>query len=123
MIVWVAVLGPFHTLVSKDLTYGEIRSAFANAFSKLESIMSAENLFGAALSIAEEMPHDQNSTTPEVIEKIREHWSASSNQLKIELSSLTCSAFKKAKTKFDIDWEIMGSLPIGLDVILPWTNR
>ena len=89
----------------------------------LQSIIQANNSFEVALTIAERMRHEQYSTTPDAVAKIREHWSACSDDLKRDINSLTRSAFKTCQTKLSKDWLIIDKLPIGLDVILPWTNR
>ena len=123
VLVWVAVISPFHSQVLKELTYGEIRRTFEEALNSLQSIIQAENSFEVALSIAEEMRHEQHSTTPDAVAQIREHWSVCSDVLKGDINSLTRSAFKKCQTKLSNDWLIIDKLPIGLDVILPWTNR
>ena len=123
LLVWTCLIGPFNTTVSKDLPYGEIKAAYETAFSTLRRLLSAECCFSEALELAKALPHSSNSTTPEALVKLEQHWSHAGPRNKAATNVVLRLAFEKSDWKLSKDWDIMRALPVDLDCILPWTNR
>ena len=123
VLVWSCLIGPFHTSVSKDISYGEIKSAYDTAFKALTRILNADCSFSEALELAKTLPHSSNSSTPEALEELEQHWSRAGPRNRASTNSVLRSALENSKWKLTKDWEIMQALPVDLDCILPWTNR
>ena len=100
VIVWVAVIGPFHTIVSKNVTYGEVKRCFTVSYAKMNAIKYADCSFTRAMSTAESMPHNNDFINKTLVE-----------------------AVDKCYKKLETDWEVMSNLPIPLNTRLPWDNR
>ena len=123
VLVWTCVAGPFHTIVSKDISYGEIREAYESAFRTLDQVLNADCSVSEALKFAKTVPHASDSTTPEAVVRIEQHWSRAGSQNKASTNMVLRTALESAKVKLSKDWDIMRALPIDLDCRLPWTNR
>ena len=131
VLVWSCLIGPFHSSVSKDIPYGQIKSTYETAFNALSRILNADCSFSEALEMAKSLPHSSNSSTPEALEELEQYWSragprnrASTNSvLRKALSGSSDPECKGLEWKLRKDWEIMRALPVDLDCILPWTNR
>ena len=123
VLVWTCLAGPFHTTVSKDISYGEIREAYETAFRTLDRVLNADCSVSEALEFAKTVPHTSDSSTPEAIVKIEQHWSRAGPRNKASTNSVLRSALESAKIKLSKDWDIMSNLPVESDCHLPWTNR
>ena len=123
VLVWSSVIGPFHTSVSKDISYGEIKLAYETAFNTMTRINDADCSFSAALELAKTHPHSSNSSTPEALDELDQHWSRAGPRNRASTNSVLTTAIKNCKWKLNKDWEIMRALPVDNDCILPWTNR
>ena len=123
VIVWVAVTGPFHTIVSKNVTYGEVKRCFTVAFATINAIKYADCSFTRAMSTAESMPHNNDSMTPESLAQINYHWQEASVTMKKVINKTLVEAVDKCYKKLETDWEVMSNLPIPLNTRLPWDNR
>ena len=123
LLVWCCLIGPFNTTVSKDIPYGLIKGAYETAFSTLRRLLSAECSFSEALELAKTLPHSSNSTTPDALVKLEQHWSATGPRNKASTNAVLRLALEKSEWKLNKDWDIMRALPVELDCTLPWTNR
>ena len=123
VLVWSCLVGPFHTSVSKDIPYGEIKTAYDTAFNALTRILNADCSFSEALELAKTLPHSSTSSTPEALEELEQHWSRAGPRNRASTNSVLRLALENSRWKLSKDWEIMRALPVDLDCILPWTNR
>ena len=123
LLVWTCLIGPFNTIVSKDIPYSDIKAAYENSFSTLRRLLSAECCFSEALELAKTLPHSSNSTTPDALVKLEEHWSQAGPRNKAATNAVLRLALEKSEWKLSKDWDIMRALPVDLNCILPWTNR
>ena len=123
VLVWTCLVGPFHTTVSKDVSYGEIRMAYDTAFTTLRRILNTDCSVSEALEYAKTIPHCSDSATPDALVKIEQVWSQAGPQNKASTNLVLRSALEKAKIKLSKDWITMSALPVSLDCTLPWTNR
>ena len=123
VLVWSCLIGPFHTSVSKDIPYGEIKLAYETAFNTMMRITNTDCSFSAALELAKTLPHSSNSSTPEALDELEQHWSRAGPRNRASTNSVLSTALENCKWKLTKDWDIMRDLPVDLDCILPWTNR
>ena len=123
VLVWSCLIGPFHTTVSKDIPYGDIKMAYETAFTTMTRLLNAECSFSEALEMAKALPHSSNSATPEALVELERHWSQAGPRNKTSSNLVLRTALENGKWKLSRDWEIMRDLPVDLDCILPWTNR
>ena len=123
VLVWAAVIGPFHTVISGEATFKQMRTAFDDALGKVGLILTSKSPFAKALELAMECPHDPASTTPAALEAIDKVWKATAKTLVATINKVTSEAFKEVKAKFGKDDDSMYNLPLDDDEVLSWTNR
>ena len=129
VILWVALIGPFNTAVSKPISYGEIKLAFNTAFETINRLMSAGNAFAEGLSMAlEKYPVAEDGTEPDhtkqALDRIaNERWCVASVGMKRQVAATTVKAFHECKLKLERDWEIMGTLGLSDDHVMEWSQR
>ena len=123
VVVWAGVIGPFHTVISGEATFKQMRAAFDDALRKVGLILTSKSPFAKALELALECPHDPASTTPAALEAIAKVWKATAKTLVASINKVTSEAFEEVKAKFKKDYESMYNLPLDEDEVLSWTNR
>ena len=124
VLVWTAIIGPFHSTVSGRATYSQIKAEFEIAFRKLAKIRQSKSPFSEALVIAKDQLHDPNSTTPEAHRLIEGSWNRGTNtNLRQQVNSVTLRAFNEVFQKMTSDWIAIKDLPIPDSKLVEWTNR
>ena len=121
LMVWLLVAGPFHSIASKLIPYGEIKQAFQDAKQVLEQVISNDS-FGNALRLVKSIHHG-NEVTAGAIAVLENDWIAADPNIKVAVNATCRAAFIACLQKWERDWAIMGYLPIGDDQVLVWENR
>ena len=127
VLLWVSIIGPFHTTISARIPYGEIKNAFRTAFRALDEVLSAENAFTRALNMAlAKYPAEdevQDHTKQALDRLANEYWSVAGARLRRQIHAMTINAFNECKVKLERDWVIMSDLGIADDYVMEWSQR
>ena len=121
LMVWLLVAGPFQTVTSKVIPYGQIKQAFHDAKNVLGEVITNDS-YSDALRLVKSMDHN-NEITDGAIEAIDELWGAADPNIKVAINKTCKAAFAECLKKWERDWAVMGDLPITDDKILVWENR
>ena len=124
--IWNAVVGEFHSQISKKLTYGDAKAAFEKALDQIDEIQSARQQFKRALILAGVKDYGEDSATPRalsLIEPLWEHAVKNTPSLANSIEMTFRKSFEEVKKKFHKDYRLMEDLPIADDITLWWTNR
>ena len=119
--VWLLVAGPFQTVASKVIPYGEMKEAFARACATINEVLTNDS-FSQALRLIKSMDL-ANEVTEGAITALDESWSTTDPNIKMAINATCKAAFTQCLKKWKRDWTIMGSLPIADDKVLVWENR
>ena len=127
VVLWVSIIGPFHTTISARQPYGEIKNAFRTAFTAIDEVLSADNAFTRALTMAlAKYPaeDDIQDHTKQALDRLaNEYWSVAGVRLKRQIQATTVIAFNECKVKLERDWVIMSDLGIDDDYVMEWSQR
>ena len=128
VILWVTVIGPFNTAVSKPISYGEIKLAFMTALETVNRLMSADNAFTVGLSMALDTYSVGDGAledhTKQALDRIaNERWCVAPIGVKRQVAATTVKALNECKLKLERDWEIMGTLGLGDNHVMEWSQR
>ena len=121
LMVWLLVAGPFQTVTSKVISYGQIKQAFHDAYNVLGEVITNDS-YSAALRLVKSMDH-QNEITEGAVKAIDELWGAADPNTKVAINGTCKGAFAECLKKWERDWSVMGFLPISDDKVLVWENR
>ena len=129
VILWLVMIGPFHTTISKPITYGQIKAAFTTAFEAIEQVLTAENPFSEGLKMAMDtyppLEDDEMSDhTKQALDRVvDEYWCVAPARMRREVATTAFKAFNQCKLKLKRDWDIMGTLPLSDDHVMEWSQR
>ena len=129
VILWVTVIGPFNTAVSKPISYGQIKLAFNTALEAVNRMISAGNAFTEGLSMAlDKYPVVEDGAlednTKQALDRIAdEHWCVAPARMKRQVAVTTVKSLNECKLKLERDWEIMGALDVSDDLVMEWSQR
>lgn len=123
VIVWVVLAGPFHSKISGELNYGELKSEFISALAVVRKVLGSTNPFKVAYDIAWNIERGTVGDTKDALERVGEYWTALDPNLKMEINRVTKAAFDEGRQKLESDWAILSDLPIEDNVQLVWNNR
>ena len=129
IILWVVVIGPFNTAVSKPISYGQIKLAFSTALESVNRMIAAENAFTEGLSMAlDKYPIVEDGAlqdhTKQALDRIaEERWCVAPIGMKRQISATTVKALKECKLKLERDWGIMGALGLDDEYVMEWSQR
>ena len=121
LMVWLLVAGPFQTVASKVIPYGQMKEAFTRAHEMLNKVLTNDS-FGQALRLVKSINH-ANEVTEGAIAALDESWSTTDPNIKMAINTTCKAAFTQCLKKWERDWTIMGALPIADDKVLVWENR
>ena len=125
VLIWSAVIGPFHSLISGSPSYAQIKMEFEVASRKVGLILRSKSPFGKALKLALDSSHGPESTTPEALRLIDGQWRLGylADETIAEVNRVTKEAFDEVFKKLTKDWDSIRALPIPDEKLVPWTNR
>ena len=121
LMVWLLVAGPFHTIASKVIPYGQIKDAFQQAKQVIEEVIAGDS-FSNALRLVNLVQYG-NEVTDGALEALAEDWMEADPNIKVSVNVTCKAAFIACLKKWERDWAVMGSLPIEDDKVLVWENR
>lgn len=125
-LVWVAILSPFHTKISGEVTFADVKRAINQVKGKID-VLIAEGDFNSFEKLLDQARTEEMSEeSKRAVESISRFWNA--NDLteiwKFNLGEEVEDYMHEMNTKFTEDSEIISELPIDDDETrLPWTNR
>ena len=122
VIIWVNVIGPFHSTTSMTTSYGLVKDAFNKALAAVNKVLNANCPFTVALTMALESD-PTNLVTKRALNVIATKWRPARAGVKEEINRVTKAAFKEAKLKLDSDWSIMGNIGVDDDCVMQWSQR
>ena len=129
VILWVVMIGPFHTTISKPIPYGQIKQAFLTASEAIERVLSADNAFTEGLKMALDSYASVDGVaiedhTKHALDRVaNEYWCVATARMKREVAATTVNAFKECKLKLERDWDIMKALPLSDEYVMAWSQR
>ena len=125
VLIWSAVVGPFHSVISGSPSYSQIKMEFEVSLRKVGLILRSKSPFGKALKLAQESSHGPESTTPDALRLIDGQWRLGylTDETIAEVNRVTKKAFDEVFQKMTKDWDLIRSLPIPNEKVVPWTNR
>ena len=123
VIVWVVLAGPFHSKISGELNYGELKAEFTDALAVVKKVLKSRNPFKVAYDIAWEIQRAIVGDTKDALERVGEYWNDLDPNLKVEINRVIKAAFEEGRQKLESDWAVLGDLPIEDNVTLVWNNR
>ena len=122
VIIWVNVIGPFHSTTSMTTSYGLVKDAFNKAMAAVNSVLNANSPFTVALTMALESD-PTNLVTKRALNVIATKWRSAPVGLKEAVNRVIKAAFREAKLKLDSDWSITGSIGVDDDCVMQWSQR
>ena len=122
VIIWVNVIGPFHSTASMTTSYGAIKDAFHKAMSAVNDVLNSVNAFTVALTMALES-NPTNLVTKAALNVVARQWRSAGVVVKKEVANVTRAAFTEAKRKLESDWNVMGSISVDDDCVMQWSQR
>ena len=123
VLIWTTVAGPLHTQISRNLSYGDVKSVFLKAISIVGAVLQSRSSFKKALDMAWEMEQNIEGHTRDALIRVRRYWTELDGNIKLEVSRVTKAAFDQARQKLESDWSVIEDLPIGDEIEMVWNNR
>ena len=129
-LVWVALLSPFHTSISGEVTYAVVKTSINRIRDKIDSLIADGdfNSFERLLELAESEQEEMSEDSKNALEAIKQFWNADelkeTENWQFNLGEEVEDYMHEMNEKFTADAEIILELPINNDETkLPWTNR
>ena len=129
-LVWVALLSPFHSSISGEVSYAEVKTAINRIRDKIDSLIAEGdfNAFERLLELAEMEHEEMGEDSKKALEAINRFWNADElaarENWQFNLGEEVEDYMHEMNDKFTADAEIIFNLPIDDDETkLPWTNR
>ena len=122
VIIWVTVIGPFHTTTSMTTSYGDVKAAFHKAFEAINQVLEADNPFTVALTMALNAD-PSNLVTKNALNVVARYWQSARVGVKKEIVGTTRDAYNELKKKLESDWDVMDDIGVSDDCVMQWTQR
>ena len=126
LLVWVAILSPFHSSISGQVTFADVKNAINQVQNKIDYLIREGDFNSFERLLEQAQTEEMSADSKRAVESISRFWSANemTDIWKFNLGEEVEDYMHEMNEKFAADAALISELPINDDETkLPWTNR